>query len=231
MKRTYLILFALVLFCNTKSQDWQWKNPLPTGNYLNRVQFSDSTTAYAVGNYGTILKSTNRGLDWKVQKSGTILDLNSLSIIDNDTIYVCSKNLNVFKTTNGGKTWVNVFNKSISSNESAIFFASPAVGYLAGDGTTLYKTINYGKTWMEISAGYDFQNISSMYFTSDNVGYATVGYGSPYRTLKTINGGLSWTASNNPIGANESSNAITFINDSIGYQVGDMGLILLDNSR
>jgi photosystem II stability/assembly factor-like uncharacterized protein len=43
---------------------WFWQNPKPTGNTLRSVCFIDSTTGYAVGDLGTLLKTTDGGLNW-----------------------------------------------------------------------------------------------------------------------------------------------------------------------
>jgi hypothetical protein len=40
---------------------WRWENPLPQGNQLESVFFTDPTTGYVVGQTGTILKTGNGG--------------------------------------------------------------------------------------------------------------------------------------------------------------------------
>lgn len=224
MHKIFTLSVALLSFYTARTQDWQWKNPLPTGNLLNCVEFTDSSTAYAIGNYGTILKTKNGGIVWEIQESGTNIDLYTMSVIDKDTIYVCGQQLNVFKTTNGGITWKHIFNKSWSSNTNFIFFVTPAVGYIAGDGTTLFKTTDYGKSWTDLNVGLEFQQITSIYFTSVDTGYASVGYGMGGKILKTTDGGFHWSAIDLPL--SESLKLIRFLNDSTGYLIGQLGAIL-----
>ena len=50
---------------------WFWQNPLPQGNSLFGVSFTDANTGTAVGQSGTILRTTNRGATWVSQNSGT----------------------------------------------------------------------------------------------------------------------------------------------------------------
>jgi len=50
---------------------WFWQNPLPQGNTLNAVAVLDPQNAIAVGNSGTILRTTDSGATWTRQPSGT----------------------------------------------------------------------------------------------------------------------------------------------------------------
>ena len=47
-------------------QHWHWRNPLPQGNRLNDITFGNSGFV-AVGNYGTILSSSD-GVDWVARR-------------------------------------------------------------------------------------------------------------------------------------------------------------------
>src|SRR6266849_268151 len=46
---------------------WFWQNPLPQGNPLMAVSFVDANTGTAVGEYGTILRTTDGGATWTLQ--------------------------------------------------------------------------------------------------------------------------------------------------------------------
>jgi photosystem II stability/assembly factor-like uncharacterized protein len=225
MNKFYLILAVLLIINNTNGQDWKWKNPLPTGNLLNYVKFIDSSTAIAIGNQGTILKSTDNGLNWNVQISGTNANLLTISVIDKDTLYISGNDRSVLKTIDGGNNWVKVFNGTSSTNNiNQIFFVNPATGYLIGEGSKLFKTIDYGKTWSIVEVGLEFQQVTSIYFTNADTGYASVGQGICGIMLKTINGGVNWSTINLPLC--EQFNSIVFTNDSTGYMVGTKGAIL-----
>ena len=43
-----------------------------TSNNLYSIHFTDNQTGWAVGEYGTILVTTNGGLDWSSQSSGAV---------------------------------------------------------------------------------------------------------------------------------------------------------------
>ena len=72
MKKFYILLIALFTFNLINAQDWQLQNPMPTRNQLNNIKFIDSNIGYVVGNFGTILKTTDGGENWIKINSGTI---------------------------------------------------------------------------------------------------------------------------------------------------------------
>jgi photosystem II stability/assembly factor-like uncharacterized protein len=225
MKNIYYLIFTLVITTSVNAQEWKWINPLPSGNYLNCVKFADDNIGFAVGNYGTIIKTTDGGLTWVNKISGTNLNLFSISVIDKDTIYVCGLNLSVFKTTDGGNTWINIFNgQNSSSNTNFIFFVTPAVGYVTGSDMQLYKTTDFGNTWTNIAVGYTYQAVSSLFFTTVDTGYASVGNGIGGQTLKTTDGGINWIATTVPITVD--FNSIVFTDQNTGYLIGNTGSIL-----
>jgi photosystem II stability/assembly factor-like uncharacterized protein len=65
--KKYFILIFITTSITLAQQQWHWQNPLPTGNELIDVCIVDSNTVFAVGNSGTILKTTDGGKTWKTQ--------------------------------------------------------------------------------------------------------------------------------------------------------------------
>jgi hypothetical protein len=49
---------------------WRWENPLPQGNNLRGVSLVDANTGTLVGDYGTIVRTTDGGNNWTIQSSG-----------------------------------------------------------------------------------------------------------------------------------------------------------------
>ncbi len=110
-----LILFATTLH----AQKWTWQHPSPQGNDLNAVAFFDNFTVntvlsngtgFAVGNGGTILKTTNYGTTWAEQFSGTGANLYCICCSPTDSLRALAagdSDTYTF-TTDGGTTW-NVF--------------------------------------------------------------------------------------------------------------------------
>ncbi len=49
---------------SVSTSPWVWQNPLPTGNYLTGVDFTDSNNGTLVGTAGTIMRTSDGGLSW-----------------------------------------------------------------------------------------------------------------------------------------------------------------------
>lgn len=93
------------------NNSWHRQNPLPQGNNPQSVTCVEANTCYAVGNFGTILKTQNGGSDWEVQTSGTSLKLNSIYCSAILVCYAVSEidrntgNPAILTTDDGGSQW------------------------------------------------------------------------------------------------------------------------------
>jgi len=61
-----LVLFVNLLLPGTSHSQWEWSHPLPQGNTLNDVHYSNQNAGWAVGDAGTILKSENGGNSYEL---------------------------------------------------------------------------------------------------------------------------------------------------------------------
>ncbi len=50
----------------SSSSQWFWQNPLPQGNNLRGASFVDANIGTVVGDYGTIVRTTDGGNNWTV---------------------------------------------------------------------------------------------------------------------------------------------------------------------
>ncbi len=83
-----------------------WKIPYYYWTNLNAVSLADPHTAFVAGDLGTILKSTNGGITWSQQVSGTDANLRGICFTDTSFGFVVGEQGTVLRTTNGGRTWV-----------------------------------------------------------------------------------------------------------------------------
>lgn len=108
--KNYIIFLLVFITINTgNAQGWQWQNPLPQGNPLNSIQFTDNNTGYAVGNCGTIIKTMNGGITWSSLLSGTPNRLLSVWFTDSNTGFVVGDSGVILKTLNA-ETIVGIYN-------------------------------------------------------------------------------------------------------------------------
>ena len=146
MKNISGLLLLLILTVNVSFSQWQWQNPLPQGNILFGSFFLNSNTGYACGDGGTIIKTTNGGLNWIILRTDTKESVRSLYFISSLTGYACGLNKLVLKTGDAGLSW-----QPVSINASAKLFAvkflNSTTGFICGDNGELFRTADGGKVW------------------------------------------------------------------------------------
>jgi hypothetical protein len=89
-----------------------WTTQLFTYALLG-VDFPVTLTGYTVGANGTIMKSTDAGLSWIPQSSGTTANLTTVDFINTDIGYTAGYNGVILKTTNGGMVGIEPVSSKI----------------------------------------------------------------------------------------------------------------------
>ncbi|HEY5746944.1 MAG TPA: YCF48-related protein [Chryseolinea sp.] len=176
---------------------------------------------YVVGDAGQIYKSTHLGVGWNALKINTTENLNSITVVSNDTLRVTS-NKTLFASNDGGKTWQSypVINNADSyyTVVNDAFFTSGKVGHAACTDGTIKKTKDGGITWYATLTSNtipsDFFRIK---FADNNVGYATREHS---YVFKTTNGGETWTQLTASLDA---AYTMQFISPKVGFIGGDDG--------
>jgi len=123
---------------------WTALNPRPVPNKLNSVYMVSEKEAWIVGNYSTILHSSDGGASWDVISSNA--DLSRITFVDANNGWVVGLSGTISRTTNGGKTWF----EQNSGNVFELFgvgFVSPTQGYVVGSNATLIETFDGGNSW------------------------------------------------------------------------------------
>lgn len=126
------------LFLSTNGgQNWTDKS-ITTG-ILRAVHFGDANTGYAVGDAGTVLKTTNAGTNWtKITFANSTDNLTSCWFTSANVGFVGTAG-KIYMTTNGGVSWT--VSTSISGNKKiyAIYFPVSNIGYAVGEGGVMYR--------------------------------------------------------------------------------------------
>jgi len=200
-----------------------------TSQHLYSIHFPvDQYTGYAGGAASTLLKTTDGGLTWLPQSigGGYVYDIvfpeNNLSGYAS-AIY---GSLGwIYKTTNGGSTWVKVLDLEDGFLKSMSFPVDTQTGYVANHDTYsrsgIWKTSDGGTTWSYVTQGITSVPVA-IDFAMDNQNGIAVGFSGD--VIKTNDGGLSWTEGN--LGVNNYMQDIDLVNNNIGYAVGSSGLIV-----
>lgn len=180
-----------------------WKTDYRVGDLNNRItkiSFINNNTGFAIGDFGTILKTTNKGTNWVKKESNTGSHLNVIDIIDENNIFACGNGGIILKSSDGGNSWIHRgtgtahyiymdFKNILTGYVSYIVSSTP---YQAG---FKLKTTNGGLNWTPShdSLGLKYYDIK---FISNDTILIAGGQGSPAYTngvlYKSTNAGLSW---------------------------------------
>jgi photosystem II stability/assembly factor-like uncharacterized protein len=128
----------------------------------------------------------------------------------------------VFKTTDGGATWVAQVS-TVNVNLYDVFFSDATHGWAVGAGGTIIATTDGGTTWAAQTSGVA-TTLNSVYFISNTNGWV-VGDGGVI--LVTTNGGGTWTPQTSGVATD--LNDVYFVDATHGWAVGDGGVILFYN--
>ena len=220
-----IITITLIVFMSLTTLHAQWHEVnIPTNSPITDIHIVDSENGFMSCSLGTVLKTTNGGLDWQAFNTGISASFKSIFGIDKDTVYTARVSL--YKSTDSCVSWVDY--GGLGSSGSTIFdiyFLSPKTGFIIKSGK-LYKTNDYGLNWYKV-----YENVYSggnIVFTSQDTGYVVGGEtiicdpgpcDFPFNRgaiIKTIDGGESWEKL---IFFNDTLNIISasFINNDFGY--------------
>ena len=184
----------------------QWVQQVSgTNQNLNDIFCVTEDLVFAVGDNGTILKTTDGGLNWVQKTSGTIANVKKVQFT-NVNVGICAlDNGTIIKTVNGGDNW----NPIATSDVRDISIVSDMVFYFINTSTELYKTINGGQSFQLINA----PQLTNIQFISEMIGFAS-GLGGLH---KTLDGSITWS-SLGCVSTNLGLSAFYFINDNIGFK-------------
>ena len=200
--KKFIAAILILLFSSNVFPQWISLNS-GTSQNLNAVHFINVQTGYAAGVSGTVIKTTNSGLNWIALNTGSTVELRSVCFLDSSTGLVCGYNGTILKTTNGGDNW-NVINSGSTNHLLGLSFYNDIIGICSGNsGTTLYTT-NGGSNWMIGSPQGYMVTFYSAFMVDASTGYC-VGVSTIFAPLiaKTVSGGVNWTYSSFYLNNNE----------------------------
>ena len=146
------------------------------------------------------------------EEFGNYNSLKQANFINSNTGIICGYSM--FKTTDGGESWVQVYNGS-NYHHNDITFSTNTTGFCIGEEGVMLKSTDSGDSWSYISSGVNFE-LNAIDFCNQNIGFIVSE--SVTEVLKTTNGGSTWNiVSIVPAYINSTLKDIHFVNETTGY--------------
>ena len=159
-----------------------------TINDLNGVFFRpDGRNGWAVGDAGTVVRTTDAGASWAAQASGTSFNLNDVWFTTGTTGFAVGHNGTVMRTRNGGTSWTRLTNTGTANNLFSVCFADTSNGWAVGANGTILRTTNAGASWNKLNP--TAQQLNSVSFSDTANGWAV---GETGVIAGTHDAGRSW---------------------------------------
>jgi photosystem II stability/assembly factor-like uncharacterized protein len=184
---------------------------------LYSTQFTDRDYGYIVGDKGVILSSTNGGLSWREQRSGTDAQLFHLSF-QGDKGWVVGTGGVILHTDDAGRNWYPQ-RSGTTDDLNRVYLIDDRVGLITGDNGLLLRTENGGATWERVALNVR-EPLFGMSFIDKKTGWV-VGYQG--RIIRTYDGGRNWVEQYSGIG--EDLFSVSF-HKNRGYAIGRDGLVM-----
>lgn len=203
---------------------------------LHNVQFLDSRNGYAVGESGTVLKTTDGGAGWadvSIPSSYPVWDLYMISSSSGWVVTGDPNNADasgsVWHTSDGGANWSQ---QPLTSTRArfGVSFVSALTGWASGARSgpiDFQATTNGGVSWFNQSSSnifgwtYGIDSVSPNQVWSAGVVYFPTATGF---IVHSSDGGAHWTSQIST--AVPFLYGVDFVNANAGFTVGDQGAIL-----
>jgi photosystem II stability/assembly factor-like uncharacterized protein len=204
---------------------------------------NNSVRGYACGVNGTVIKSGLQLYSNWINVSGngipSNVTLNNMNAVDTSKVFVCgylNANTWVWKTTNSGLNWIQIFNQP-NGMINAIMMKNSQKGFLVGNPVngrwSLWKTTNGGNNWDSTGmflpqSGSELGFNNSLYVgtgsDSNKIWFGT----NNSRIYYSSNYGINWTAQSTA--PEQNSFFVTFSTySSFGYTGGSNYLLKTTN--
>jgi len=190
---TFLILYLFVLSCNksrveVNSPPAGFDTDFITTNFgaLQSVYFLNERDGFVSTYDGGLYKTTDSAKTWTALNSTTTLPIRDIYFSDSQVGFAVGGF--ILKTTDGGKSWRNVFTPTEKVEITSVYFVNASLGFCIGD-NMVFKTTDGGQTWSEQKINNLGGKMMQIKFTSSVNGYIVCLFG---KILVTGDGGATW---------------------------------------
>ncbi|HYM55765.1 MAG TPA: hypothetical protein VES97_10405, partial [Solirubrobacteraceae bacterium] len=205
---------------------WLWGDPTPQGDTLNDVAFAGAR-GFAVGEFGTVLRSEDGGNTWLGLPSGSQNNLTQVQEVDPNTVVVgggCAVRESVDAGASFHRLPVNDSETSCTTRIASFSFLSASTGFIEQTDGTIFLTQDGGQTVApKTPVPLNGQGAGQIVFVSPTVGFAITSGGGGGRIYRTADGAGSWTQ---VVSTPAPLSALTFVSATTAYAVGANSTLL-----
>lgn len=215
--------------------NWMQLNSGISEFWMNDIFFINENTGFlatGVGGFsvdGYLYKTTNGGSNFCLINTPSNKRFYAVRFLDSFTGFTADISGNIYRTTDIGVTWMTMNTPQSLQSILDFQFINSSTGFAVGYYGYLLKTVDGGLNW----SIWNRLNTTGLYrikFLNDNTGFITAGGGSIGGTgeiFYTTNGGDIWNETYLDLDVyNNILYSIDFANDSLGYVVGEYGIVL-----
>jgi photosystem II stability/assembly factor-like uncharacterized protein len=175
-----------------------------TSNNLFDVAFGGTGFGVAIDyDHSQVLRTTDFGATWSVAPTA-IQNATAVAFADANTVVVFGQFGAVSRATDGGSSW-STPDTSLSSSGQQNWhprFADSVFGLAVGDYGAVARTLDGGQTWTRIAGGTLGDSITQL---EASPGGAAILANTLNSVLRSTDGGLSWSSSNQPMNSGTAS--------------------------
>ena len=211
-----ILLFAVYSASTHAQGNWQQiLPPGPTSNQMIGLFFIDEITGWSVGEYGTILKTTDGAESWRIIEVPWLNKLLDVYFPTAATGFVVGQNGLILKSVDGGESWIKI-DIRYTNNLHRVVFRNTTQGWVIGEKGLILYTSDGGESWQQ-QTSQSREDLKGIAVVDDSTLVIT---GKNRTLLLTHNDGQIWQA-NEPAGLNEQSsydfNDVYFIDENRGW--------------
>jgi photosystem II stability/assembly factor-like uncharacterized protein len=190
MKKIIYLLLIISLQSAIINLHAQWVQQYTASSNLLDVSFVNQNTGWASGDGGLIIKTTNGGINWTVQISGTTNRLEGIHAVDSQYVYCVGWWQTILKTTNSGINWIAIRNGPQPPPQVGsfygLYFLNRNTGWMLRNNYIL-RTTNGGNSFDSSYVIYSY--LRDIYFKDYTTGILC---GDGSLIMKSTDGGLVW---------------------------------------
>jgi len=200
---------------------WQRVTAFPVGGSWYHIDFVSPTVGF-MGSNGATVRTQDAGATWTIRSGypscpvmyGMDFRDSLVGLCGGDRVSTTDGGPGIFKTTDGGVTWVRKFSQSAND----VLWLNDTTA-LAIVGVSIYRSTNAGETWTPISSQI-FTGLDEMVVLPNGtiVGVSLGGDG-----WRSTDGGFNWTQTLVGVGGLPVNWNVSFFDDQTGAIVGQGG--------